>query len=150
MSGMDSFDRCILSVLRDGKPRDFQQLLREVSFSHNTLRRHLASLERQGFIVKAKKPKKGPGRPSFVYSLPPEIRCRVALTLTEPQTTIVSLTFQRLRHICRFEKGGYCKKNEEKMRSPKLPPNPEKGIKTIFNHFSNRLARECLRLRALP
>ena len=74
MSGMGFFDRCILSVLRDGRPRDFQQLLREVSFSQNTLRRHLASLERQGFIVKAKKAGKGRGRTGFIYSLPPEIR----------------------------------------------------------------------------
>jgi DNA-binding Lrp family transcriptional regulator len=29
---MDSFDRRILSVLRDGKPRDFGQLLKELVF----------------------------------------------------------------------------------------------------------------------
>ena len=56
---MDSFDRRILSVLKDGKPRDFRQLLRDVGFSHNTLRMHLSSLERQGFIVKDKSPLKG-------------------------------------------------------------------------------------------
>jgi hypothetical protein len=32
---------------------------------------------------------------------------RVALTLTDPYTTIVSLTFHKLKHLCRFEKGGY-------------------------------------------
>jgi len=103
---MDSFDRRILSVLRDGKSRDSSNFWRRLNFP-NTLRRHLASLERQDFIVKSKKAKKGRGRPSFVYSLPPEIRNRVALTITKPYTTIVSLTFQRLRHLCRFEKGGY-------------------------------------------
>jgi predicted transcriptional regulator len=41
-------------------------------------------LERQGFIVKDKKPIKRRGRPVFVYSLPPEIRHKVALTITEP------------------------------------------------------------------
>jgi hypothetical protein len=25
----------------------------------------------------------------------------------------------------------------------KLPPNPKRGISTIFNHFCNRLARAC-------
>jgi DNA-binding HxlR family transcriptional regulator len=59
---MDSLDKCILSVLRDGKSRDFRQLLRDVGFSHNTLRVHSASLERQGFIVKEKKPLKRRGR----------------------------------------------------------------------------------------
>lgn len=121
MSAMDSFDKRILTVLKDGKSRDFQQLLGEVDFSHNTLRLHLASLERQGFILKAKKPNKGPGRPSFVYSLPPEIRNRVALTITEPYTTIVSLTFQKLKHLCRFEKGGYCKKTRGRCEAQDCP-----------------------------
>jgi len=87
---MDSFDRRVLAVLKDGKPRDFQQLLWEVGFSHNTLRLHLARLERQGFILKAKKPQKGPGRPRFTYSLSPRLRRQVALTLTEPYTAIVA------------------------------------------------------------
>lgn len=121
MPDMDSFDRRILAVLKDGKHREFQQFLREVGFSHNTLRLHLASLERQGFITKAKKPQKGPGRPSFVYSLPPEIRNRVALTLTEPRTTIVSLTFQKLKHLCRFEKGGNCKKTRRRCEAQNCP-----------------------------
>ncbi|MFQ6094962.1 MAG: helix-turn-helix domain-containing protein [Candidatus Bathyarchaeia archaeon] len=118
---MDSFDRRILAVLKGGKPREFEELLEEVGFSHNTLRLHLARLERQGFIVKAKKPQKGPGRPSFTYSLPPRLRHRVALTLTEPHTTIVSLTFQKLRHLCRFEKGGYCKKISRKCAPQNCP-----------------------------
>ncbi len=68
---MDLFDRRILAVLKDGKPRGFQQVLSEVDFSHNTLRLHLASLERQGMILKAKTLKSSPGRPSFTYSSPP-------------------------------------------------------------------------------
>jgi len=35
--------------------RDFRQVSMGVGFSHNTLRVHLASLERQVFIVKDKK-----------------------------------------------------------------------------------------------
>ena len=60
---MDSFDRQILGVLRDGKSKKFQQILQEVGFTHNTLRLHLARLERQGMIVEAKTPKKGPEGP---------------------------------------------------------------------------------------
>ena len=74
----------------------------------------MASLEREGIIVKAETAKNSPGRPSFTYALPPNIRQRVDLVVTEPQTTIVSLTFQKLRHLCRFEKGGYCKKIRNK------------------------------------
>ena len=91
----------------------------------------LASLERQGFIVKSKKPKKGHGRPSFVYSLPPEIRNQITLTISNPYTTIVSLTFQRLRHICRFEKGDTARKRREDAK-PKTAPKSQKKNK---NHF---------------
>ena len=66
---MDSFDRQILAVLENGKPRDFQQLLREAGFSHNTLKMRLVGLERQGFILKAEKRRESPGRPGFTYSL---------------------------------------------------------------------------------
>ena len=65
---MDSFDRQILAVLEDGKSADFHQILKEVRFSHNTLRLHLASLEREGMIVKAETAKNSPGRPSFTYA----------------------------------------------------------------------------------
>jgi DNA-binding Lrp family transcriptional regulator len=106
---MDSFDRQILSVLEDGKPRDFQQLLGEAGFSHNTLKLRLVGLERESFVLKAKKPRESPGRPGFTYSLPPDVKHRVSLTLTDPYTVIVSLTFQKLKHLRRFGKGGYCK-----------------------------------------
>jgi len=118
---MDSFDRRILAVLKDGKPREFQQLLREVRFSHNTLRRHLARLERQGLIVRDESLKKGPGRPKLVFSLPPRLRRHITLTLTKPYAAIVSLTFQKLRHLCRFEKGGYCKKARRRCESQNCP-----------------------------
>ena len=118
---MDLFDRQILGVLRDGKSKKFQQILQEVGFTHNTLRLHLARLERQGMIVEAKTPQKGPGRPVFEYSLPPEVKHRVALTLTEPHTTIVSLTFQKLKHLCRFEKGGHCKNTRRRCEAQNCP-----------------------------
>jgi DNA-binding transcriptional ArsR family regulator len=118
---MDSFDKRILSVLRDGRPRDFRQLLMDAGFSHNTLRTHLAILERQGFIVKDKRPIKRRGRPVFLYTLPPKISHKIALTIKEPQTIIVRLTFQGLRQLCMFEKGGYCKKIKRKCEAQNCP-----------------------------
>lgn len=121
MVAMDLFDRCILAVLKDGKPREFRQLLWEVWFSHKTLRQHLTRLQRQGFIVKAKKPQECPGRPRSTYTVPPRLRHHIALTLIEPYTTIVSLTFQKLRHLCRFEKGGYCRKTRRRYEAQNCP-----------------------------
>jgi predicted ArsR family transcriptional regulator len=123
---MDPFDRRILTVLQESKPLDFAQLVRAVGFSHNTLRSHLARLERQGMITKTKNLKKGPGRPVLVYTVPPEIREQVSLTLTESSTTIVSLTFQKLKHLCRFEKGGYCKERRTGC-APQICPQIIKG-----------------------
>jgi predicted ArsR family transcriptional regulator len=106
---MDSFDRRILAVLKNSESLEFRQLLQEVGCSHNTLRLHIAKLKRQGMSVQAEKTENGPGRPILTYSLPPEIKQRVALTLTDSYSIIASLTFQKLKHLCRFEKGGYCK-----------------------------------------
>ena len=123
---MDSFDSRILTVLKESKPLNIAQLVEAVGFSHNTLRSHLASLERRGMVAKAKTLRKGPGRPVLVYTLPPEIRQQVSLTLTDPSTTIVSVTFQKLKHLCRFEKGGYCKERRTGC-APQICPQIIKG-----------------------
>jgi len=86
---MDFFDKCILSVLRDGRSTNFNQLLREVDFSHNTLRLHLRRLADQGFVVKEKKPSKGRGRPRFTYSVPQRF---VAKPIDSSQTLPVKLS----------------------------------------------------------
>ena len=80
---MDFFDRKILAVLRDGEPREFQRLLSEVGFSHNTLRLHLSRLEEQGLVLKQKRPKEGRGRPIFTYGLPKGVR-RASSALVDP------------------------------------------------------------------
>jgi len=129
---MGFFDQCILAVLKDGKPRSFSALLGEVGFSHNTLHRHLQRLAAQGIVVKEKTPSRGLGRPKFVYHVPSKAQKQVVAALQNPYEELVALPFSRLRHICRFEKGDTAE-NEKKMRSPKLPPNPKRKIKTIFN-----------------
>ena len=106
---MDYFDRQILAVLEDSESLYFDQILKRVQFSHNTLRQHLTKLKNQGMILQSEKPRSGPGRPILTYSLPPNMKRRVSLTLEDPYVSIVSMTFQKLKHVCRFEKGGFCK-----------------------------------------
>jgi predicted ArsR family transcriptional regulator len=101
---MDLFDRRILAVLEDGKPRKFKEILREIEVSHNTLRHHLTNLEHQGFVLKTKKPQKGPGRPKFTYRVPSRVKRQVTLSLEQPYTTLVTLPFKKLQHLCRFER----------------------------------------------
>ena len=118
---MDFFGEGILNVLRDGKPRDFHQLLREVDFSHNTLRLHLTRLVDQGLILKEKTPSKGLGKPRLTYSLPPKLHRQASRLLSDPLGEVVALTFQKLKQLCRFEKGGYCKKIKRKCEAPNCP-----------------------------
>jgi len=106
---MDPFDIEILNHLRDGKPREFDQILAAVKLSHNTLRHHLESLEEQKIITKSKQPMKGRGRPRFTYSALVGLG-RVPGLLSSPSTGVVSLSFEKLSQVCRFEKGEFCKK----------------------------------------
>jgi predicted ArsR family transcriptional regulator len=120
---MDSFDERILAVLKDGNSRLFTQLLSEVGFSHNTLRLHLERLEAQGFVVKEKALPNSLGRPKLAYGVPARVRQQVSVGLLDPTVEIVALPFSRLKHLCRFEKGGYCKqakKNCEAGNCPKI------------------------------
>ena len=106
---MDLFDTAILNTLRDGKPRQFQEILAAVKFSHNTLRQHLDSLLDQNLITREKRPTEGRGRPRFTYSVPAG-KGRAPAVIPNPSTGVVSLSFSRLVQFCRFEKGGFCKK----------------------------------------
>jgi len=106
---MDFFDQRVLATLKDGKPRSFTAILDEVGFSHNTLQRHLKRLVEKGLILKEKDPASGFGRPRFTYQVHPRAAKQVAATLEDPFIDLVTMPFSRLRHVCRFEKGGYCK-----------------------------------------
>ena len=125
---MDLFDERILSMLSDGKPRVFAQLLGEVRFSRNTLKLHLKRLTAQNLVVKEKTLSNGRGRPKYAYFISPKVRQQVSAALSDPSITIVTLPFSRLRHLCRFEKGGYCKearKTCEASNCPQIPKNKE-------------------------
>ena len=106
---MGLYDRRILTVLRDGKPRNFHQILSEVEFSYNTLRLHLAQLVEHGLVARRKRPQRGPGRPGFSYSLAKGVDGRAVSALADPYKGLVVLSFDELQHICRYKKGGYCK-----------------------------------------
>ena len=67
---MDFFDERILATLKDLKPRDFDALLHEAGFTHNTLQQHLQQLTARGLVVKEKMASNNLGRPKFTYSIP--------------------------------------------------------------------------------
>ena len=118
---MDFFDECIFEVLKDGRPRDFSQILRKVDFSHNTLRLHLGRLVEIDLIVKEKTPSKGLGRPKFMYSIPSKVSHQLSHLLSEDCAELIHLTFNRLKSICKHEKGGYCKKIKGRCEAQNCP-----------------------------
>jgi predicted ArsR family transcriptional regulator len=122
---MDFFDERIFAVLNDCKPKVLVQLLGEVDFSRNTMKLHLKRLVTQGLVVKEKTPSNGKGRPKYAYSVPPRLRQQVSAALSDQSITIVSLAFSRLRHICRFEKGGYCKQARKNCSPENCPQVPK-------------------------
>ena len=109
---MDFFDQRILAAIKDGKPRSFTAILDEVGFSHNTLQQHLKRLVEKGLVLKEKDPASGFGRPRFIYHVQPRAAKQVAAALEDPFMDLVTMPFSRLRHVCRFEKGGYCKEKK--------------------------------------
>ncbi len=106
---MDSIDEDVIKALRNGKPLGFDDLLSRLSISHNTLRIHLDEMAEKGGIRKEKLPPKSRGRPSYVYSVG-LVPVRRSSPRMNEVTGMVSLSFERLSQICRFEKGGWCKK----------------------------------------
>jgi len=106
---MDEIDEDILEALKDGKTNNFNQLLGKISFSHNTLRLHLDKLADQGLVTREKSVKSTRGRPTIVYSLSSAGR-RALLMLRSGVDDVVVLPFAGLSSVCRFEKGGWCKK----------------------------------------
>ena len=106
---MDFFDERVLAALKDGKPRSFTTLLGEVGFSHNTLQQHLDRLVTRDLVTREKMASNSLGRPKFIYHVSSMTGKQVAAAIQDPHVELVAIPFSRLRHICRFEKGGYCK-----------------------------------------
>jgi hypothetical protein len=88
-------------------------------------------------IAKEKNPSKGLGRPRFTYSVPRKVTRQVSSSLSDLFTEAVFPSFSRLKHLCRFEKGGYCKKIKKKRKAQNCPQILNKG-KNHFTPFLNQ------------
>jgi len=109
---MDFFERRILAALKEGKPHSFTALQSQVGFSHNTLQQHLAQLVEEGLVLREKDPAKGFGRPKYVYHVPCKAVKQVSVALEDAGVELVTMPFSRVKHVCRFEKGGWCKEKK--------------------------------------
>jgi len=92
-------------------------------------------------LVRAKIASEDPGRPKYVYAVSPKVKEQISAALSDPSVELAHLPFSRLKHLCRFEKGGFCKETrtgcirEIALKSLK-PVN-----KTFLARFRNSHAR---------
>jgi len=84
--------------------RSLVQLMEETGFSRATIFNHLPHLG--GAVSKELVTAKRRGRPGLLYKL---AKVRLNLEAQSKPPGIVSITFPKLKHVCRFEKGGFCK-----------------------------------------
>jgi len=122
---MGFFDERVLAALKDGEPRSFTELLSQVGFSHNTLQQHLRRLIAQGLVLREKETANGFGRPKFAYHIPSKTKKQVISALEDPHMELVAIPFSRIRHICRFERGGHCKETKRDC-APQICPQIKK------------------------
>ena len=106
---MGLFDQRVLSALKDGEPQSFTALKNQAGFSHNTLQQHPTGLIEKGLILKEKGPAKSFGRPKYLYLVHSRNAKQVAAALDDSDVELLTLPFSRVKHVCRFEKGGWCK-----------------------------------------
>jgi len=105
MCFVDWVCRSLVEVLSRDGTLSLGQLIDRSGFARQTVYNHLNHLMTAG-IVSKKAVKRGRGRPAILYSLSKHSVRGVEWS------DVVSLTFQRLRHACRFEKGGWCKETK--------------------------------------
>jgi predicted ArsR family transcriptional regulator len=112
---MDHVDAAIGRCLAKGS-RSLAQLIEETGFSRATIFNHLPHLG--GAVSRELVRARRRGRPSLLYKLakaPHNLDAR-----SKPQG-IVSMSFPKLKHACRFEKGGFCKQVRKPCTSQTCP-----------------------------
>jgi DNA-binding HxlR family transcriptional regulator len=118
---LDRFDRDIIQLLSKAENITFNQIKTKVGFSHNTLQQHMEELLEKGLIERRKQQQNKPGRPTYIFSIPNSLKGKPLTAITTPESNWVVVSFDSLGHLCRHEKGGYCKEIREPCRARYCP-----------------------------
>jgi predicted ArsR family transcriptional regulator len=111
---MDWACRSLVGTLDKDGGMSLSQLVERSGLARQTVHNHLKHLIQAG-IVSQEAVKHGRGRPTMFYH-----KFKQPIEALEG-TDIVALKFQKLKHACRFEKGGYCKEVKAKCVPEKCP-----------------------------
>jgi len=111
---------------RKSEPLTLAELVGDSGFARSTVIFHLERLGTERLILKEKKPRKGRGRPEFLYGPADAPRPKTA-----SQPSVIVLEFSRLKKACRYEKGSYCKLARDRCvtQNCRLIIKPNKSIK---------------------
>jgi len=108
----------LVGLLRREGGVGIRRLIDTSGFARQTVHNHLKHLTGSG-LVSREVEKYGRGRPEILYRLSGQ-----AFRMREG-AVMVSLTFQKLKHVCRFEKGGWCKEAKGKCAPENCPLTPK-------------------------
>jgi len=111
---MDWACRSLVGIFDRESRLSLSQLVERSGLARQTVHNHLRHLVEIG-ILSQETVKSGRGRPTILYR-----RSRQPVETGEG-VDVVALTFQKLRHACRFEKGGGCKEVRGKCAPERCP-----------------------------
>jgi len=111
---MDWACRTLIEILKDKNDLSLSQLVEKSGLARQTVHNHLKHLLETSYLSQ-EAVKSGRGRPTMVYH-----RSKQHVEVLE-EVDVVRLKFQKLKHACRFEKGGWCKELRGKCASEKCP-----------------------------
>ena len=111
---MDWACRSLVGFLDKESGTSLSQLVERSGLARQTVHNHLKHLVEEG-IASQEAVKRGKGRPTVLYR-----NSRRPIETVEV-ADIVRLTFQKLKHVCRFEKGGWCKEVRSKCARETCP-----------------------------
>jgi len=110
---LDDIDRAILDGIRGSV--GISDLAARTDFARTTLLTHINRLEEMGFIVRDKVFTGRKGRPRLLYRLKsPKAKAIESIEF-------VTIAFKGLKHLCRFEKDGWCKDTRKKCTPENCP-----------------------------
>jgi predicted transcriptional regulator len=102
----DIFCTTLAKTIEQNSKQNLNELIQKTGYARQTVHNHLKHLLNNG-ILRKEIITNGRGRPTILY-----YRTNVGLSeFLKP--TVVIIAFNRLKHICRFEKGGRCRERKE-------------------------------------
>jgi hypothetical protein len=70
----------------------------------------------------------------FAYNVQSRAAKQINAAAEDPHVALVAIAFGRLRHVCRFEKGGYCKETKRIARLKFAPKSENKSYNPLYTN----------------